>query len=71
VPEPSFDGRRRCGVLAAGAAGGLTLLLTAVIPALAAGPFALLLGAAGHAVAGAVTVRSPARALRSTLEARA
>ena len=37
MPEPSFDGRRRYGVLAAGAVGGLTLLLAVVTPALAAG----------------------------------
>ncbi len=38
MPEPSFDGRRRYGVLAAGAVGGLTLLLAVVTPALATGP---------------------------------
>ena len=63
MPEPSFDGRRRYGVLAAGAVGGLILLLTP-------GPLALLLDAARPAPAGAATVRSPARTLRPTLEAR-
>ena len=38
MPEPSFDRRRRYGVLAAGTVGGLTLLLAVVASALAAGP---------------------------------
>ena len=38
MPKPSFDGRRRYGVLAAGAVGGLVLLLAAATPAFAPGP---------------------------------
>ena len=37
MPEPSFDGRRSYGVLAAGAVAGLTILLAVATPALASG----------------------------------